>query len=132
MIESSPICEQPDFRTLFESAPGSYLVLTPALIIVAVSNAYLQATMTRREEILNRSLFNVFPDNPGDATATGVSNLRASLTRVLQHRIPDVMAVQTTFVVLALREGNLRNDIGARSIRRSSAPMGKSPISFTG
>jgi PAS domain S-box-containing protein len=94
MIESSPICEQPDFRTLFESAPGSYLVLTPALIIVAVSNAYLQATMTRREEILNRSLFNVFPDNPGDPTATGVSNLQASLSRVLQHRVPDVMAVQ--------------------------------------
>jgi PAS domain S-box-containing protein len=94
MIESFPICGQPDFRTLFESAPGSYLALTPALIIVAVSDAYLQATMTRREEILGRHLFNVFPDNPGDATATGVSNLRASLTRVLQHRVPDAMAVQ--------------------------------------
>ena len=94
MIESFPICGQPDFRTLFESAPGSYLALTPALVIVAVSDAYLQATMTRREEILGRHLFNVFPDNPGDATATGVSNLRASLTRVLQHRLPDAMAVQ--------------------------------------
>jgi len=94
MIESSPICEQPDFRTLFESAPGSYLVLTPALVIVAVSDAYLQATMTRREEILGHNLFNVFPDNPSDAAATGVSNLRASLTRVLQHRVPDAMAVQ--------------------------------------
>ena len=94
MIESSPICGQPDFRILFESAPGSYLVLTPALVIVAVSDAYLQATMTRREEILGRHLFNVFPDNPSDATATGVSNLRASLTRVLQHRVPDAMAVQ--------------------------------------
>ena len=94
MIESFPICGQPDFRTLFESAPGSYLALTPALVIVAVSDAYLQATMTRREEILGRHLFDVFPDNPGDATATGVSNLRASLTRVLQHRVPDAMAVQ--------------------------------------
>src|SRR5437868_14918331 len=94
MIESSTIGEQPDFRTLFESAPGSYLVLSPALVIVAVSNAYLQATMTRREEILGCHLFNVFPDNPGDTTATGVSNLQASLTRVLQHRVPDVMAVQ--------------------------------------
>lgn len=94
MIESSTIRGQPDFRTLFESAPGSYLALTPALVIVAVSDAYLQATMTRREEILGRHLFDVFPDNPGDATATGVSNLRASLTRVLQLRVPDAMAVQ--------------------------------------
>ncbi len=94
MIESSTIRGQPDFRTLFESAPGSYLVLTPALVIVAVSDAYLRATMTRREEILGRHLFEVFPDNPSDATATGVSNLRTSLTRVLQHRVPDAMAVQ--------------------------------------
>jgi FixJ family two-component response regulator len=37
----------PDFQALFESAPGLYLVLTPALTIVAVSDAYLKATMTK-------------------------------------------------------------------------------------
>jgi len=91
---SSAIPAQPDFQTLFESAPGAYLVLTPTLVIGAVSEAYLQATMTRREEILGRHLFDVFPDNPGDATATGMSNLQASLARVLQRRAPDAMAVQ--------------------------------------
>src|ERR1041385_8308108 len=94
MTESSANLCQPDFRALFDSAPGSYLVLTPSLVMVAVSDAYLRATMTRRKEILGRQLFDVFPDNPNDATATGVSNLRASLTRVLQHRVPDAMAVQ--------------------------------------
>src|SRR4051812_3027155 len=59
----------PDFRTLFESAPGSYLVLTPDLVIVAASDAYLRATMTNRGEILGRSIFDVFPDNPDDPTA---------------------------------------------------------------
>jgi hypothetical protein len=53
---------------LFESAPGLYLVLTPALVIVAVSDAYLEATMTRREEIVGR-LFDVFPDNLADPAA---------------------------------------------------------------
>ncbi|MEW6245988.1 MAG: PAS domain S-box protein [Nitrospirota bacterium] len=94
MTESSSSLQQPDFRALFESAPGSYLVLTPTLTIVAVSDAYLRATMTKREEILGRHLFDVFPDNPDDPTATGVSNLRASLTRVLQNRAADAMAVQ--------------------------------------
>ncbi len=94
MTEPSATHCQPDFRTLFDSAPNSYLVLTPSLIMVAVSDTYLRATMTRREEILGRHLFDVFPDNPDDATATGVSNLRASLTRVLQHRVPDAMAIQ--------------------------------------
>ncbi len=84
----------PDFQALFESAPGLYLVLTPALTIVAVSDAYLKATMTKREEVLGRGLFEVFPDNPDDPTATGVRNLRASLDRVLAHRVPDTMAVQ--------------------------------------
>ncbi|MGH7682543.1 MAG: PAS domain-containing sensor histidine kinase, partial [Candidatus Eiseniibacteriota bacterium] len=84
----------PDFRILFESAPGLYLVLTPDFTIVAVSNAYLGATMTKREEILGRNLFEVFPDNPEDPNATGAANLRASLDRVVQHRRPDAMAVQ--------------------------------------
>ena len=84
----------PDFQALFESEPGLYLVLTPALTIVAVSAAYLKATMTKREDILGRGLFEVFPDNPDDPTATGVRNLKASLERVLTHRVPDTMAVQ--------------------------------------
>jgi two-component system cell cycle sensor histidine kinase/response regulator CckA len=94
MSRSLPPSPQPDFRALFESAPGLYLVLTPALNIVAVSDAYLRATMTKREEILGRGLFDVFPDNPNDPNATGVRNLSASLGRVLQNRVSDTMAVQ--------------------------------------
>jgi len=86
--------EPADFRTLFESAPGLYLVLNPALHIVAVSDAYLHATMTERDAILGRDLFDVFPDNPDDPRATGEANLRSSLRRVLEHRRPDAMAVQ--------------------------------------
>jgi PAS domain S-box-containing protein len=83
-----------DFRQLFESAPGLYLILDPGFFIVAVSDAYLKATMTNREEIAGRHLFEVFPDNPDDPTATGVSNLRASLNYVLQHATAHTMAVQ--------------------------------------
>ena len=84
----------PDFRVLFESAPGLYLVLTPDLNIVAASDAYLNSTMTKRENILGRGLFEVFPDNPGDPKAEGVRNLRASLDRVLRNRAADTMPVQ--------------------------------------
>jgi PAS domain S-box-containing protein len=84
----------PDFRALFESAPGLYLVLTPNLKIVAVSDAYLRATMTKREDILGQNLFYVFPDNPDDPAASGVSNLRSSLERVLRNRASDAMAIQ--------------------------------------
>jgi PAS domain S-box-containing protein len=68
--------------------------LAPDLAIVAVSDAYLRATMTRREEVLGRNIFDVFPDNPEDPGATGVANLRASLERVLAVKRPHDMAVQ--------------------------------------
>src|SRR5438034_8496495 len=94
MVQPTAAVPPPDFRVLFESAPGLYLVLTPALTIVAASDAYVRATMTQREAILGHHLFEVFPDNPADPAATGVRNLRTSLERVLQHGVSDTMAVQ--------------------------------------
>lgn len=84
------------FRALFEAAPGLYLVLTPDehARIVAVSEAYLRATHTRREEMVGRGLFEVFPDDPDDPGATGVANLARSLARVRETGRADVMAVQ--------------------------------------
>ena len=84
----------PDFRALFEGAPNLYLVLTPDLQIVAVSDFYCRDTMTERASILGRGLFEVFPDNPDDPNADGVRNLRASLMRVLQYRRADAMEIQ--------------------------------------
>jgi signal transduction histidine kinase/ActR/RegA family two-component response regulator len=83
-----------DFRALFEAAPGSYLVLDPDLVIVAVSDAYLRDTMTSRVSLIGKGVFDAFPDNPDDPEATGVSNLRASLDRVRRDRVADTMAVQ--------------------------------------
>jgi signal transduction histidine kinase len=82
------------FENLFESLPGLYLVLTPELKIVTASNEYLKATMTTLEGITGRDLFEVFPDNPDDMDASGVSNLQASLNRVRQTKAIDVMAIQ--------------------------------------
>lgn len=83
-----------DFQVLFESAPDLYLVLDSKLVIVAVSDAYTSATMTRRENILGRGIFDVFPDNPDDAETEGEHNLRASLQKVLKTGKPDAMPVQ--------------------------------------
>lgn len=83
-----------EINTLFESLPGLYLVLTPQFVIVAASDAYLKATMTVREKIIGRGLFEVFPDNPDEIGASGVSNVRASLERVLRTGLADTMAIQ--------------------------------------
>jgi len=50
--------------------------------------------MTRREDIVGRGLFDVFPDNPEEPHASGARNLTASLERVIESGKPDKMAVQ--------------------------------------
>lgn len=85
-----------DFRLLFEHSPDILLVLlpdAPRFTMVAATKARFAATHTT-EETLGRGLFELFPDNPDDATADGTANLRASLERVLATRAPDTMAVQ--------------------------------------
>ncbi len=85
------------FQHVFEASPNPYLVLlpdTPKFTIAAVNNSYLAATNTQRSDLLGRGLFEVFPDNPKDASATGVSDLHISLERVIQDCVQDVMGVQ--------------------------------------
>ncbi len=87
----------PDFRKLFDAIPGLYLVLhpnSPTFSIAAVNAAYTQATLTEGSKILGRPLFEVFPDNPNDPSASGVRNLKASLERVLATKAAETMAVQ--------------------------------------
>jgi signal transduction histidine kinase len=86
-----------DFRLFFEASPDVLLVLlpdAPRFTMVAVTDARLAATHTTREGTLGVGLFELFPDNPDDAEATGTNNLRASLMRVLATRAADTMAVQ--------------------------------------
>jgi PAS domain S-box-containing protein len=84
----------PDFQALFQSAPNLYLILDRDLRIVAVNDAYCRATKTAGEQMLGRGLFEVFPDNPDDPSASGVTNLFASLQRVLATGRPDAMPTQ--------------------------------------
>jgi diguanylate cyclase (GGDEF)-like protein/PAS domain S-box-containing protein len=91
---ASPETPIPDFRQIFESLPGLYLVLDPELNIVAVSDAYAAATMTRPDEIIGKPLFEVFPDNPDDPGTTGSRNLIASLRQVMSNGHADAMPVQ--------------------------------------
>ncbi|WP_245881707.1 PAS domain-containing protein, partial [Streptomyces milbemycinicus] len=86
--------QQIDYEALFEATPSPNLVLGPDLVIVAVNQAYLNATRTRREDLLGRHVFDAFPDNPADPNATGTRNLGASLRRVLATGERDSMALQ--------------------------------------
>lgn len=83
-----------DFKLVFDSLPGSFMVLDPAFSIVAANDAYLQASMRKREDITGKNVFEVFPDSPEDKNATGVTTLKKSLEFVLQNKMQHTMQVQ--------------------------------------
>ena len=83
-----------NYQAIVHGLPSLVVILDAELKIVDVSDAYNRATMTRRDEMLGKSMFEVFPDNPDDSEADGINNLHASLRRVLKSAAPDTMAVQ--------------------------------------
>lgn len=84
---------EPEFRVMFESSPGLYLALladAPRYTIIAVSDAYLRATFTTREDLLGRGLFELaFAKAPAEA-----SQLSNSLQRAVATACPDAIPVR--------------------------------------
>ena len=119
---------EPDYRSLFEAAPALYLVLTPTLHIVAVSDAYLQATKTHarghpRAATSSRSSPTTPTTPPPPASATCAPRSSGSSPTAS----PDAMAVQKYDIQRRRGGRGLRGAVlepgqhaGARSTARST------------
>src|SRR5256885_11923182 len=83
-----------DYRQLFESAPGLYCVLDCDFRTVAASDAYLRATMTTREEIVGKSLFDVFPAGPVDPEGESPGAVPAGFGRAPAAGKPPTLSLQ--------------------------------------
>jgi signal transduction histidine kinase len=84
----------PESVLLFNALPTPHLLLSPAFVIEAVSDAYLRATLTRREHLVGQYMFDAFPDNPLTPEANSGHNVRASLQQVLATKQPQRIARQ--------------------------------------
>lgn len=83
-----------DFEILFNRMPGSFLVLqpnAPQYTILAISDELLQSTWKRREDVVGKGVFEIYPENPDAITATGPSSLRASLQNAAENMVLDHM-----------------------------------------
>jgi PAS domain-containing protein len=87
------IRDQLDYKLVFDHMPGMCLVLDPAFIILAQNAEHARLTLSMNKQAVGRGLFEVFPDNPNDSGADGVSAVRRSLLKVLKTREPDAMPV---------------------------------------
>jgi PAS domain S-box-containing protein len=81
-----------DFKLLFESLPGKFVIVLPdhpAFTVVAASDAYLKAVNRSRAAMVGRGLFETFPEGPDPGHTRTVQNLRASFLKVLKTKEPD-------------------------------------------
>lgn len=84
------------YQKAFEASERRYMLIDPrpGLHIVDITDAYAEATLVQRGSAAGRPLFEVFPDNPDDPTADGVSALHGSLKRAWETARKDVMPTQ--------------------------------------
>jgi PAS domain S-box-containing protein len=80
--------EEINFKALFEEAHGSILVLNPSFTILAISDAFIEATYTKREDLVGKYFFDVFQDTKN---TTAVAETKASLEYVLKNKKPHLM-----------------------------------------
>lgn len=85
-----------DIQRVLDDSRRLMLVLEPGpgLHVVDASDAYAAATLLDRGRMGGQRMFDLFPDNPDDPLADGVSNLYTSIRRAAEIRRPDQMALQ--------------------------------------
>jgi signal transduction histidine kinase len=97
-----------DYKLVFYTAPSLLLLLkpnSPEFTIIEANDAFLQTSMTKRYEIINKGLFDVFPDNPSDLKANGVSNLKRSLNTVIESKQVNAMPTQKYDIQVTTENG---------------------------
>lgn len=87
MIVAQPV----DYEAAFKHLPGAVALLSPELVIMDVSNGYLDAAGRGADEIVGRHILEAFPENPHDPDDTGPRDLRDSLATVLSSAEPQFM-----------------------------------------
>jgi PAS domain-containing protein len=85
------LMRQIDYEVAFKNLPGAAALLSPELVILDISDCYLDAAGRGPDEIIGRNILEAFPENPRDPDDTGPRDLRASLEAVLATGEPDFM-----------------------------------------
>lgn len=79
-----------DFEALISDSPNAYVLLDRDLRLAWMNDAYLRATMRRREDLLGREMFDAFPSPPESESRR---LLERSFRRVLDTGQADELAL---------------------------------------
>jgi PAS domain S-box-containing protein len=90
-IPSRRLFHKNAYLRVFHAAPNPYQLLSPDLVIVDANPAYCTMTGVRREDIIGRKAFQVFPEKTTPAEGEGMRKITASFRTVLATGRPDCM-----------------------------------------
>lgn len=91
MPESNAISPHICFGSVFHALPGLYLLMAPDLAILDATEAYLQAILLKREDIVNKNVLATFPEDSNASHADAKQRLEQSLHHVQRHKEPHTM-----------------------------------------
>lgn len=75
-----------DLHALFRSLPSPYVVLTPDLVVVDVTDIWADTVGRVRPSVVGHKLFDAFPPSPGETDEDGVPFVQKSLERARDER----------------------------------------------
>ncbi|RJG05731.1 EAL domain-containing protein [Noviherbaspirillum cavernae] len=110
-------------ESIFKSSPiGSYLLSpTPEAIILDVNDFFPHKVSFTREDMIGRSLFDVFPDDPKDSKETGVEALRQSIAQAVATGKRQILLAQHLPIKKTLPSGEVIHE--ERFWNTSSTPV---------
>jgi two-component sensor histidine kinase len=94
-----------DLALAFDASPNPYVLLTPDLRIAGLNQAYLDAVYCRREDLIDKGLFDVFDSGPDEDAPENVRQVRASIEKAIVSRVPDHLAVVRFKIPRPLADG---------------------------
>ncbi len=86
-----------NLELLFNALPTPCILLmsdAPRFTIIGVNKAYCIATKTPEYDLINKGIFEAFPDNSNDAKGSPVNNLKASLELVIATKASQIIDIQ--------------------------------------
>ncbi|MGW3108990.1 PP2C family protein-serine/threonine phosphatase [Streptomyces sp. NPDC001100] len=82
-----------DYAAVFRDLPGMVALLSPELVYLDANEDFQRLSGRKREELVGRYIFDVFPENPKDSAAAGMRETRESMLRAVTTGERDTMAL---------------------------------------
>ncbi|WP_423147845.1 ATP-binding protein [Rubrolithibacter danxiaensis] len=85
------------FEKIFDLSEALFLILEPdppVFTILEVNEAYLKATNHKRDDLLGKGVFEIYPDDPNHTETRNIGTLRQSLYTVLKSKKSDKLKPQ--------------------------------------